>query len=45
LGVISSRIYDAVIFMVITTTLAAPPLLKVAYKKTRHPLVKELPVA
>jgi Kef-type K+ transport system membrane component KefB len=33
LGVISSRIYDAVVFMAITTTLAAPPLLKMAYKK------------
>ncbi|MGH9495095.1 MAG: cation:proton antiporter [Candidatus Sulfotelmatobacter sp.] len=33
LGVISGRIYDAVVFMAIATTLAAPPLLKIAYKK------------
>jgi len=45
LGAISSRIYDAVIFMVITTTLAAPPLLKVACKKTRQALEEELPFA
>ena len=32
LGVISRRVYDAVIFTVIATTLAAPPLLKMAYK-------------
>lgn len=35
LGVISGRIYDAVIFMVITTTLAAPPLVKAAYERRR----------
>lgn len=46
LGVISGRIYDAVVFMAITTTLAAPPLLKLAYRKARKPDIakKELPV-
>jgi Kef-type K+ transport system membrane component KefB len=33
LGVISSGVYDAVIFTVIATTLAAPPLLKMAYNE------------
>ena len=37
LGVISGRIYDAVVFMAIATTLAAPPLLKLAYKKPTSP--------
>jgi Kef-type K+ transport system membrane component KefB len=32
LGVVGQRIYDAVVFMSIATTLIAPPLLKVAYK-------------
>jgi Kef-type K+ transport system membrane component KefB len=33
LGVIGSGVYDAVIFAVIATTLAAPPLLKMAYNE------------
>ena len=33
LGVISGRIYDAVVFMAIGTTLVAPPLLQLAYRK------------
>jgi Kef-type K+ transport system membrane component KefB len=39
LGVIGQRIYDAVVFMSIATTLLAPPLLKLAYKdlKTSEP--------
>lgn len=37
LGVISGRIYDAVVFMAIATTLAAPPLLKWAYKEPTSP--------
>jgi Kef-type K+ transport system membrane component KefB len=41
LGVVSSHMYDAVIFMVITSTLAAPPLLK----KTRVALEEQLPIA
>jgi Kef-type K+ transport system membrane component KefB len=32
LGVVGHRIYDAVVFMSIATTLLAPPLLKLAYK-------------
>ena len=32
LGVVGQRIYDAVVFMSIATTLLAPPLLKMAYK-------------
>jgi Na+:H+ antiporter len=32
LGVIGGRVYDAVVFMAIATTLVAPPLLKLAYK-------------
>jgi len=35
--VISGRIYDQVIFMVVTTTLAVPPLLKAAYEKLVKP--------
>ena len=33
LGVISGRIYDAVVFMAIASTLVAPPLLTLAYKR------------
>lgn len=35
LGVVGQRIYDAVVFMSIATTLLAPPLLKWAYKDLR----------
>ncbi len=47
LGVITGRIYDAVVFMAITTTLVAPPLLKLTYKKVvkSRPSNEELPVA
>jgi Kef-type K+ transport system membrane component KefB len=32
IGVVQQRIYDAVVFMAVATTLMAPPLLKAAYK-------------
>ena len=35
LGVVGHRIYDAVVFMSIATTVLAPPLLKLAYKDVR----------
>jgi Kef-type K+ transport system membrane component KefB len=45
LGVITERIYDAVVFMAIATTLAAPPMLKRAYQKRAKDISKEqLPV-
>lgn len=34
-GVMSSRMYDAVVFMVITTSITAPLLLKISYKEIR----------
>ena len=37
LGVVGQRIYDAVVFMSIATTLLAPPLLRLAYKEAGTP--------
>jgi Kef-type K+ transport system membrane component KefB len=43
-GVISNRMYDAIVFMVITTSLAAPSLLSFAYKKTRDAARECVPI-
>ena len=43
-GVIGSRMYDAVVFIVIATSLAAPPFLNIAYKKTRDATRECVPI-